>query len=470
MLLPHITDSNDTATKYDVTSYTYDANGNTLTTTVDDVKKTRTYTTRNEVKTFTDGGNSANNASYTYGPDGLRTTKTVNGTKTTYIWSGGNIVAEITSDKTVVYLYGLNRISRTITGTKYVEPYTEIYVYDTHGNVVQLANKSIIDDITTLYWLSNDHPEEFDFNGDGYINSTDLQSFINIYPVTLSYHYDAFGNLLDEDAVYDTNPFRYCGEYWDKETGEIYLRARYYNPRTGRFTTVDPAMDGTNWYVYCSGNPIGFVDPWGLYDKDLLEELLGYTFGYDSRHRYYRDKANDVRDKLKYNTQYFEKWNPGSELDELFDKLTSDEAYKNGSSIADINRAIELTDKYWNDYFNKQIKEDIIEIGVLTAIIAPVAKAAIAAPIIVEASEPPKTPDIKYPGNDPSKAPGSDWEWRGNGDAGSKGGNWYNPNTGESLHPDLDHGEPIGPHWDYDYRGSGTDGWRIFPDGTVLPK
>ena len=25
----------------------------------------------------------------------------------------------------------------------------------------------------------------------------------------------------------DSNPFRYCGEYFDGETGSIYLRARY---------------------------------------------------------------------------------------------------------------------------------------------------------------------------------------------------------------------------------------------------
>ena len=33
--------------------------------------------------------------------------------------------------------------------------------------------------------------------------------------------------------------FRYCGEYFDKETGTIYLRARYYDPEIGRFITED---------------------------------------------------------------------------------------------------------------------------------------------------------------------------------------------------------------------------------------
>ncbi len=62
----------------------------------------------------------------------------------------------------------------------------------------------------------------------------------------------------------DTNPFRYCGEYYDSETGLIYLRNRYYDSTLGRFISEDPARDGTNWYVYCENNPVGFVDPLGL--------------------------------------------------------------------------------------------------------------------------------------------------------------------------------------------------------------
>ena len=61
----------------------------------------------------------------------------------------------------------------------------------------------------------------------------------------------------------DNNPFRYCGEYYDKETQTIYLRARYYNPAQGRFTQEDPIRDGYNWYSYCGGNPVNFIDPTG---------------------------------------------------------------------------------------------------------------------------------------------------------------------------------------------------------------
>ncbi len=69
---------------------------------------------------------------------------------------------------------------------------------------------------------------------------------------------------------------------------------------------------------------------------------------------------------------------------------------------------------------------------------------------------------------DPAKSPGADWEWRGKSPVGGEEGAWYNPGTGESLHPDTGHPEPVGPHWDY------TDGkgkqWRVNPDGTMEPK
>ncbi len=77
-------------------------------------------------------------------------------------------------------------------------------------------------------------------------------------PVTLS-------NIqLNVNVDEDSNVFRYSGEYFDKETGTIYLRARYYDPFTGRFMNEDPVRDGLNYYTYCGNNPIFFFDPSGL--------------------------------------------------------------------------------------------------------------------------------------------------------------------------------------------------------------
>ena len=78
-----------------------------------------------------------------------------------------------------------------------------------------------------------------------------------------TYDYDAYGKQTDITGTAD-NPYRYCGEYTDEETGFIYLRNRYYDPSIGRFISEDPAKSGSNWYVYCENNPVKFVDPWGL--------------------------------------------------------------------------------------------------------------------------------------------------------------------------------------------------------------
>ena len=86
-----------------------------------------------------------------------------------------------------------------------------------------------------------------------------------------------------------------------------------------------------------------------------------------------------------------------------------------------------------------------------------------------DSPETPELPDIDYPGDDPTVAPDG-YEWKGPGEQGSKQGNYYNPDGKQYLRPDLDHPDPIGSHWDYNYKGSGTKGWRIFPDGNIMPK
>ncbi len=74
-----------------------------------------------------------------------------------------------------------------------------------------------------------------------------------------------------------------------------------------------------------------------------------------------------------------------------------------------------------------------------------------------------------FPGTNSAEAT-KGFEWRGKPGStpGSKEGNWYNPQTGESLRPDLDHPGSIGPHWDY--RDPSGNWFRIFPDGSQVPK
>lgn len=67
----------------------------------------------------------------------------------------------------------------------------------------------------------------------------------------------------------ETNPFRYCGEYYDKETDEIYLRARYYRPAVGRFLMRDTYIGESDdplslhLYTYCENDGVNAWDPSG---------------------------------------------------------------------------------------------------------------------------------------------------------------------------------------------------------------
>jgi hypothetical protein len=77
-----------------------------------------------------------------------------------------------------------------------------------------------------------------------------------------------------------------------------------------------------------------------------------------------------------------------------------------------------------------------------------------------------RPPLAEFP-KDPKVPPGPGFEWKGKpwSQPGDRYGNWYNPKTGESLHPDMDHKPPIEPHWDY-YAPDGKV-YRWFPDGRL---
>jgi RHS repeat-associated protein len=86
------------------------------------------------------------------------------------------------------------------------------------------------------------------------------------------YDYDPYGNqLIDNDDC--LNPYRYNGQYYDFESGYIYLRHRYYDTSLGRFISEDPIFDGWNWYVYANNNPIRYHDPSGLWYKGFWGDL-----------------------------------------------------------------------------------------------------------------------------------------------------------------------------------------------------
>ncbi|MEO8680091.1 MAG: RHS repeat-associated core domain-containing protein [Vicinamibacterales bacterium] len=86
------------------------------------------------------------------------------------------------------------------------------------------------------------------------------------------YDYLPFGELWPTTPALPPDVRQYAGKERDAETGLDYFGARYYRGVSGRFTTVDPALDiqsalvnpqGWNRYSYALNNPLKFTDPDG---------------------------------------------------------------------------------------------------------------------------------------------------------------------------------------------------------------
>ncbi len=88
--------------------------------------------------------------------------------------------------------------------------------------------------------------------------------------------YDPYGQLLQRDGGGPLLPFGYATGELDPSSGLLYLGARYYQPRLGRFISPDVVVsDPYNpaaWsaYAYCAGNPVSRIDPsgrsfWGIF-------------------------------------------------------------------------------------------------------------------------------------------------------------------------------------------------------------
>ncbi|MGE5396209.1 MAG: RHS repeat-associated core domain-containing protein [Chitinophagales bacterium] len=178
------------------------------------------------LETFTRGGQTT---TFTYEPSGLRVKKvSPNGTKYYSYDQNTRVIAVYNgSNKIASYLWGPDRLLATkieATGMIYY------YVYNGHGDVVQIVDETGAE-----------------------INK---------------YEYDEWGNITNqEEGIF--NEFKYAGEIYDSETGLYYLRARYYDPVTGRFISKD-SMEGDvsnplslNLYTYCANNPMIYVDPDG---------------------------------------------------------------------------------------------------------------------------------------------------------------------------------------------------------------
>ena len=175
-----------------------------------------------------------------YNAEGLRAEMEENGQLVKFLYNENReAVAEEESDGNVIrYIRRLGLIS---SDSEKAKTYYH-YVSDEQGSITHVINGEEKE--------SGELPQE------------DVQS-----RVLNHYEYDALGNTIRcEEQVH--NRFRYTGEQYDPLTGQYYLRARYYNPVSARFTQEDTYYgDGLNLYAYCKNNPVVYYDPSGYKDK-----------------------------------------------------------------------------------------------------------------------------------------------------------------------------------------------------------
>jgi RHS repeat-associated protein len=95
----------------------------------------------------------------------------------------------------------------------------------------------------------------YDFRGSTIATTNNSQTIVR------QYQYDAFGKILQQNLTTDDNPFRYVGQHGVQyEQANLYfMRARYYDPNTGRFVSEDPIW-ATNLYPYAENNPVMMMD------------------------------------------------------------------------------------------------------------------------------------------------------------------------------------------------------------------
>jgi RHS repeat-associated protein len=208
------------------------------------------------------------NASYTYDANGNTLTKTVGSNTTSYTWDYENRLTSVTlpgSGGTVTFKYDpmgrrIEKVSPTFTSIFAMDGDNLIETVNSSGAVVAryTQTQNIDEPLAELRASTTSY-----YESDGLGSVTSLTNAVGA--VANTYTYDSYGNLTASSGSV-SNPFSYTGREFDSETGLYYNRARYYDPTVGRFLGEDPVgFDGTyDFYSYVENTPINLRDPSGL--------------------------------------------------------------------------------------------------------------------------------------------------------------------------------------------------------------
>jgi RHS repeat-associated protein len=92
--------------------------------------------------------------------------------------------------------------------------------------------------------------------------------------------YTAFGELLSESGTLaGAVDYTYTGQERDVSLAMLDYGARFYNPRLGRFSSLDPIdQPGESPYAYVNNHPLRYVDPTGCTGAESTAALNIVTF------------------------------------------------------------------------------------------------------------------------------------------------------------------------------------------------
>ena len=207
------------------TSYTYDYNGNTITSVTGSNTTQYFWDFENRLKSVTLPG-SGGTVTFKYDPFGRRIYKSSSTGTSIYAYDGDNLIEETNASGAVVARYSQ--------GLTIDEPL------------------AMLRSSTTSY-----------YEADGLGSLTSLSNTAGVLAQT--YTYDSFGNTTNSSGSL-TNFFRYTGRDFDTETMLYFMRARYFDPATGRFISEDPLRfpGGIDFYTYAANSPTNLNDPFGF--------------------------------------------------------------------------------------------------------------------------------------------------------------------------------------------------------------
>jgi len=259
-------ESRASANPYSI-AYSYDAVGNRLTKDRDGVVTSYTYNNRDQLVSESNPGETITS---TYDAAGRLSSKTDNNGTTTYGWEDNDRMVSVTGPGVAVtYEYDFD--GRRVRETNGFD--VRNYLIDSelrYGQVIAETDGSgqlVVDYVYGLERISQNRGGAITFYvADGQGSTRQLTNASGA--VTDSWLFDAFGNIESRTGATE-NQFLYVGEQWNPNVGFYYNRARWLNPETGRFVSVDPwAGDpqspvSLHRYLYANSSPMLYVDPTG---------------------------------------------------------------------------------------------------------------------------------------------------------------------------------------------------------------